>query len=98
MDFDLQKVLGLEHPAVATTRVRIANVYQSLGEYKKALDKYNLALPVLEGTLGREHPDVAKDLRQCRFCLRWETLQRHWSTTITTCGSRLDSSVATTRS
>ena len=30
-----------------------------MGEYKKALFTYNLALPVLEATLGRKHPTVA---------------------------------------
>ena len=39
--------------------MNIAIVLQQQGELQQALDKYHEALPVLEKTLGRNHPDLA---------------------------------------
>ena len=54
------KVFGPDHLEPAKTKVNMAIVYKNMGEYEKALDTYNEALPVLEATLGRNHLVVAK--------------------------------------
>ncbi len=48
-----------DHLEPAKTKVNIATVLQQQGELQQALDKYHEALPVLETTLGRNHPFVA---------------------------------------
>ena len=39
--------------------MNIASVLRQQGELQQALNKYHEALPVLEKTLGRNHPDLA---------------------------------------
>ena len=50
---------GHDHLEPAKVKVNIGLVYSSMGEYEKALGTYNEALPVLEATLGCNHPLVA---------------------------------------
>lgn len=58
----LEANLGPEHPSVATTLNNLALLYESMGEYEKALPLYNRALETREKVLGPEHPDVATTL------------------------------------
>jgi tetratricopeptide (TPR) repeat protein len=57
-----EKVLGPEHPGVATTLNNLAVLYQSMGNYTEALPLYERALSISEKVLGPEHPDVATTL------------------------------------
>ncbi|MEO1373662.1 MAG: tetratricopeptide repeat protein [Cyanobacteria bacterium J06635_10] len=54
-----EKVLGKEHPSVATTLNNLANLYQKQGNYAKAESLYQRALRIDEKILGNEHPYVA---------------------------------------
>ncbi len=54
-----ETVLGEEHPDTATTYNDIAFVYDSKGEYDKALEWFQKALIIRETILGKEHPDTA---------------------------------------
>ena len=65
------KVFGPEHLEPAKTKVNMGIVYQNMGEYGKALDTYNEALPVLEATLGRNHLLVADTKNKCACVLSW---------------------------
>ena len=57
-----EKVLGGEHPDVATSLNNLALLYDSQGNYTKAEPLYTRALAILEKVLGKEHPDVALSL------------------------------------
>jgi tetratricopeptide (TPR) repeat protein len=57
-----EKVLGPEHPDVATTLNNLAALYQSMGNYTEPLPLYKRALSIFEKVLGPEHPDVATTL------------------------------------
>ena len=54
-----EKTLGAEHPDVATSYNSIGGIYDSQGDYPKALEYYSKALDIREKTLGAEHPNVA---------------------------------------
>ena len=54
-----QALHGPDHLEPAKTKVNIGRVYDSMGEYDKALNTYGEALSVLESTLGCDHPLVA---------------------------------------
>ena len=58
----LEVNLGPEHPSVATTLNNLAALYESMGEYEKALPLYKRALEISEKVLGPEHPSVATTL------------------------------------
>jgi CHAT domain-containing protein len=58
----LEKVLGREHPDVATSLNNLALLYSSQGNYGKAEPLYLRSLAIYEKVLGREHPDVATSL------------------------------------
>jgi tetratricopeptide (TPR) repeat protein len=57
-----EKVLGPEHPHVASTLNNLAALYESMGNYTEALPLYERALSIREKVLGPEHPDVAATL------------------------------------
>ena len=44
---------------VATTYNNIAILYYTQGDYEKALEYNNKALPIRQSVLGENHPDVA---------------------------------------
>jgi tetratricopeptide (TPR) repeat protein len=57
-----EKVLGLEHPDVATSLNNLAALYQNMGNYQKAEPLYQRSLAISEKVLGLEHPNVARSL------------------------------------
>jgi tetratricopeptide (TPR) repeat protein len=54
-----QKLLGDEHPDVATSFNNLAALYESQGRYSEAEPLYQQALALMQKLLGDEHPDVA---------------------------------------
>jgi CHAT domain-containing protein len=57
-----EKVLGKEHPDVASSLNNLAYLYQAQGNYSQAEPLYQRALAILEKVLGNEHPLVATTL------------------------------------
>ena len=57
-----EKVLGSEHPDVATSLNNLAFLYFLQGNYIKAEPLYFRSLAILEKVLGKEHLDVAQSL------------------------------------
>ena len=57
-----EKVLGVEHPAVAAGLNNLAGFYYVQGQYERAETLYQRALRIREQALGAEHPDVAQSL------------------------------------
>ncbi len=57
-----EKVLGAEHPSVATTLSNLAELYKAQGRYEEAEPLYKRSLEISEKVLGAEHPDVATTL------------------------------------
>ena len=57
-----EKVLGPEHPAVATILNNLAELYRTQGRYAQAEPLYKRALGIWEKALGPEHSDVATGL------------------------------------
>jgi tetratricopeptide (TPR) repeat protein len=57
-----EKVLGQEHPLVATSLNNLANLYQDMGNYQKVEPLFQRSLAIREKVLGQEHPDVASSL------------------------------------
>ena len=57
-----EKILGAEHPDVATSLNNLAALYYSQGKYAQAEPLYQRALAIHEKVLGAEHPDVATSL------------------------------------
>ncbi len=57
-----EKVLGKEHPHVATSLNNLALLYLRQGNYTKAEPLLVRALAISEKVLGKEHPDVAQSL------------------------------------
>jgi CHAT domain-containing protein/tetratricopeptide (TPR) repeat protein len=57
-----EKVLGKEHPLVATSLNNLAQLYQAQGSYEKAEPLFVRSLAIREKVLGKEHPDVAQSL------------------------------------
>ena len=53
-----EKVLGKEHPLIATTYNNLAIGYSRQGDYPKALEWYQKACYVFIKTLGLEHPNT----------------------------------------
>ena len=54
-----ERVLGNEHPNVATSYSNIGLVYYFQGDYNQALKYHQEALKIREKVLGNEHPDMA---------------------------------------
>ncbi len=57
-----EKVLGPEHPGVATSLNNLAALYYTQGQYAKAEPLYRRALAIGEKVPGPEHPGVAASL------------------------------------
>ena len=57
-----EKVLGNEHPLVATSLNNLAELYRVIGRYSEAEPLYKRSLEIREKTLGSEHPSVAQSL------------------------------------
>ena len=57
-----EKVLGPEHTGTATSLNNLAALYDTLGQYDKALPLYQRALAIREKALGPEHNDTASSL------------------------------------
>lgn len=58
-----EKVLGPEHPAVATGLNNLAELYRAQGRYREAEPYYQQALAIREKVLRPEHPDVTMVLQ-----------------------------------
>jgi CHAT domain-containing protein/Tfp pilus assembly protein PilF len=57
-----EKVLGREHPDVADSLDKLAELYQTQKKYNLSEPLYQRALAIREKVLGREHPDLASSL------------------------------------
>ena len=57
-----EKVLGKEHPDVATSINNLATLYQAMRSYSQAELLYQRSLAIREKVLGKDHPDVANSL------------------------------------
>ncbi len=57
-----ERLLGAEHPNVASTLNNLASIYRNQGEFDKALELQQRALSIVEKTMGTEHPNVASAL------------------------------------
>jgi len=57
-----EKVLGVEHPEVATDLNNLAVLYEKQGKYAQSEPLYLRALEIDEKIYGKEHPDVATSL------------------------------------
>ena len=57
-----KKLLGEEHPSVASSLNNLAGLYKSQGRYEEAEPLYIQALDMRKKLLGEEHPDVATSL------------------------------------
>lgn len=55
----VEKVLGKEHPDVATSLNNLAEIYRTQGKYEQAQPLYLRSLAIYEKILGKEHPYVA---------------------------------------
>jgi tetratricopeptide (TPR) repeat protein len=53
-----RKLLRRDHPDTLVTINNIALLYNSQGEYRKALEWYGRALAGFERSLRRDHPDI----------------------------------------
>jgi CHAT domain-containing protein/Tfp pilus assembly protein PilF len=58
-----EKVLGPEHPDVASSLYSLASLYVERGDYTKAEQFFQRARVIREKALGPEHPDVAFTLK-----------------------------------
>jgi len=59
---NLEAKLGSEHTDVSLTLNNLATIYESMGDYEKALPLYQRALEISENVLGPQHPNVAAAL------------------------------------
>lgn len=53
-----KRLLGDDHPDVATSLYNLAGLYESQGRYKQAEPLYLKALEVAEQSLGANHPNT----------------------------------------
>ena len=65
-----QKLLGAEHPDVATSLNNLAFVLNSQGKFEAAETLHRQALAMRQTLLGAEHPDVATSLNNLAFVLK----------------------------
>ena len=54
----LETKLGIEHPDVATTLNNLARLYESMGDYEKALPLYQRALKIREETSSSNNSEI----------------------------------------
>lgn len=57
-----QKILGKEHPELATSLENLAILYQVQGNYQQVEPLLQRALVILEKVRGKEHPEIARIL------------------------------------
>jgi tetratricopeptide (TPR) repeat protein len=57
-----EKLLGENHPHVATSLNNLAGLYESQGRYDEALPLYQRTVEIFEKQLGENHPHVATSL------------------------------------
>ena len=62
-----KKTFGSDHPNVALSLNRLAELYFSQGEYDKVGPLYKRALEIDEKAFGKNHPVVARDLNNIAF-------------------------------
>jgi tetratricopeptide (TPR) repeat protein len=62
-----KKVLGAEHPDVATSLNNLAELYKAQGQYAKAEPLCQRALAISEKALGPAHPNTAASLNNLAF-------------------------------
>ena len=65
-----EKVLGAEHPDVATSLNNLAGLYHNQGKYTEAEPLLKRSLAIREKVLGAEHPDVATSLNNMAVLYR----------------------------
>jgi tetratricopeptide (TPR) repeat protein len=66
-------LLAGDHKRTGASYHNIANMYDSIGEYDKALSYYENALAIRLKTIGEDNPDTASDM-----CTRvWVTAIKH---------------------
>ncbi len=56
------RLLGPDHPEVATSLQVLGTLYRTLGQYAEAEAPFKRSLAIREKALGPDHPDVAKSL------------------------------------
>ena len=64
-----EKVLGPDHPSVATTLNNLGGLYRAQGKYDEAEPLYRRALEIREKVLGPDHPYVATTLNNLGLLL-----------------------------
>jgi tetratricopeptide (TPR) repeat protein len=62
-----RRLLGEEHPDIATSLNNLAGLYSSQGRYPEAEELYQQALQLKRRLLGDEHPSVATSLNNLAF-------------------------------
>ena len=65
-----EKVLGPEHPDVATSLHNLAMLYQVQERYAEAEPLFQRALAIMEKVLGLEHPQTAAARQNYTIFLR----------------------------
>jgi tetratricopeptide (TPR) repeat protein len=53
-----RKLLGTEHPDVASSLLNLGTLYQQQGKYPEAKALYCQALAIAHATLGANHPNT----------------------------------------
>ena len=53
-----RKLLGNEHPSVATSLNNLAALYSSQGKYEEAIEYYQAAIVIARKSLGENHPNT----------------------------------------
>ncbi len=66
----LERILGENHPDVASSMAWLAFLYFSQGRYSQAEPLYKQALEMTQKLLGTEHPDVATSLNNLALLYR----------------------------
>jgi serine/threonine-protein kinase len=64
-----EKVLGPDHPDVASTLNNLGLALQAMGDFQEAVATQERALALRERVLGPDHPDVAQSLSNLGFAL-----------------------------
>ena len=54
-----EKMLGPDHPEVATTLNNLAGLYKAMGSFEKAANLYEKSLIVMARVFGPKHPNTA---------------------------------------
>lgn len=65
-----KKLLGEQHPDVATSIHNLANLYYSQGKYEQAEPLYLQALSILFSSLGENHPNTLTTLDNFGYFLQ----------------------------